>query len=54
MKTTQQLEHEIDLLKRTGMDLYERAEQWRAALEEIRKMNRCPVISAILKQHLNT
>lgn len=48
------LEREIETLQRTGMELYERAEKWRAALEEIRKMNRCPIIADILREHLNT
>lgn len=54
MKSTHHLEREIDALRRTSMELYKRAETWRHALEEIRKMNRCPVIAAILRKHLNT
>lgn len=53
MKPTHQLEREIDELRKVGHDLYERAEQWRNALEEIRKFNQDPVISSIIKQHLN-
>lgn len=53
MKSTQHLEREIAALRRTSMELYERAETWRHALEEIRKMNRCPIIAAIIKKHLN-
>lgn len=53
MKPPHQLEREIEELKRTGMELYERAEQWRKALEEIRRFNQCPVISSIITRNLN-
>lgn len=53
MKPAYQLEREIDELRKVGIDLYERAEQWRKALEEIRKFNRDPVISSIINNNLN-
>ena len=53
MKPIHQLEREIDELRKVGLDLYERAEQWRNALEEIRKFNRDPVISSIINNNLN-
>ncbi len=53
MKPPHQLERENDELRRIGIDLYERAEQWRTALEDIKKMNRDPIITSILKRHLN-
>lgn len=53
MKPPHQLEREIEELRRTGMELYERAEQWRKALEEIKRFNRDPVISSIIQKNLN-
>ena len=50
---THQLEAQISELRRTAMDLYERAEQWRKALVEIDRFNRDPVIKQIIKQNLN-
>lgn len=54
MKPPHQLEREIDDLQRTGMELYERAEKWRKALLEIARFNEDPMISSIIKQHLNS
>lgn len=53
MKPIHQLEFEIDELRRTGMELYQRAEQWREALEEIKRFNDNPVISSIINHNLN-
>lgn len=53
MKPQHQLEKENELLKRTGMELYERAEKWRKALEEIKKFNTDPIISSIIRRNLN-
>lgn len=54
MKPTHQLERELDEARQAGLALHERAEQWRAALEEIGKFNRCPIIASIIKKNLNT
>jgi hypothetical protein len=53
MKPLHQLEFENEELRRAGLDLYERAEKWRKALEEIAKHNRCPVVASIIKQNIN-
>ena len=53
VKPLQQLERENDELRQVGIDLYERAEQWRKALQEIGRFNRDPVIASIIRRNLN-
>jgi hypothetical protein len=53
MKPVHQLERELDEARKIGIDLHARAEQWRAALEEISRFNRCPVIASIIKKNLH-
>ena len=52
--TIENLERRVEELTQVGHDLYERAEKWRKALEEIARFNRDPVIASILKNQLNT
>jgi hypothetical protein len=52
--TTQQYERRIEELKQVGLDLHERCEQWRKALEEIARFNTDPIIGSIIQRSLNT
>lgn len=54
MKPVHQLERELADARQAGIDLHTRGEQWRQTLEEIRKINQCPIISSIIKRSLNT
>jgi hypothetical protein len=53
MKPPHQLERENEELRQAGLQLYERAEQWRKAIAEIEKHNRCPIISSIIRRNIN-
>ena len=53
MKPPHQLERENAELRQVGLDLHKRAEQWRKALEEIKRMSNDPFVNQIITRNLN-